>query len=227
MLPHSLFSDLYELVDLDLRSNRLVSLTDERLFSSQNSLTSLDLSYNNLITIHHKVLLPLHNIQSLNLAYNPFMCDCELRLTMKWCDFNDLKTHATCGFPCRYSGLSWTILKVTDSCKGLKMPNVLNKTDEETIPEIKQNKFEMTLLVAGISVALILIWCSVVGLYIWNKLSNRCRKRREDATYDEAAPNEDYYYEYMNTPTEKRKKIVFLKFFPRYKSSVNTSRNHV
>ena len=32
ILPHSLFSDLYELEDLDLRSNRLVSLTEERLF---------------------------------------------------------------------------------------------------------------------------------------------------------------------------------------------------
>jgi hypothetical protein len=76
ILPHSLFSDLYELQDLDLRSNRLVSLTDERLFRSQNSLTSLYLSHNKLITIHQQVVLPLQNIQILNLAYNPFICDC-------------------------------------------------------------------------------------------------------------------------------------------------------
>lgn len=106
MLPHSLFSNMYELEDLDLSSNRLVSLTDERIFRSQNSLTSLDLSYNKLITIHQQVVLPLKNIQILKLAYDPFICDCELRLTMMWCDLRDIDTVATCGSPCVYSGLS-------------------------------------------------------------------------------------------------------------------------
>lgn len=226
-LPHSLFSDLYKLEDLDLRSNRLVSLTDERLFRSQNSLTSLDLSYNKLITIHQQAVLPLQNIQILNLAYNPFICDCELRLTMTWCDLRDIDTLTTCNSPCVYSGFSWTLLKAVDNCKNMQIPNVLNTTDDVTTPEIQQNTFEITLLIAGICVALILIWCSVVGLYVWNKVSKRCRRGREDAIYDDATPNEDYYYAYIKSPTEKRKKIIFSKFFPQCTSSVITPSSHI
>jgi hypothetical protein len=191
ILPHSLFSDLYELDDLNLRSNRLVSLTDECLFRSQNSLTSLDLSYNKLITIHQQVVLPLQNIHIMNLAYNPFICDCELRLTMMWCDLRDIDTLETCGSPCVYSGLSWTLLKTADSCKNMQIPNALNAADDVTMPEIQQNKFDTTLLIATVCVALILIWCSVVGLYVRNKVSNRCRRGKEDTIYDEATPNED------------------------------------
>ena len=226
-LHHSLFSDLYELQNLDLRSNMLVSLTDERIFRSQNSLTSLDLSYNKLITIHHQVVLPLQNIQILNLAYNPFICDCELRLTMMWCDLRDIDTLATCGSPCVYSGLSWTLLKAADSCKNVQIPYVLNTTDGATILEMQQNKFEITLLIAGICVALILIWCSVMGLYMWNKLSNRCRRARENTIYDEATPNEDYYYEYIKSPTQKSKKMIFPKLFSHCKSTVTTPNNQV
>jgi hypothetical protein len=109
----------------------------------------------------------------------------------------------------------------------MQIPNVLSTTDGATILERQQNKFEITLLIAGICVALILIWCSVVGLYVWNKLSNRCRKGRENSIYDEATPNEDYYYECIKSPTEKSKKIIFPKFFPRYKSSVTTPSNQV
>jgi len=181
ILPHSLFSDLYELEDLDLRSNKLVSLTDERLFRSQNSLRILDLSYNKLITIRQQVVLPLQNVQILNLTYNPFICDCELRLTMMWCDLRDIDTLATCGSPCVYSGLSWTLLKAADSCKNMQIPNVLNTTDGATMLEMQQNKYEITLLIAGICVALILIWCSVVGLYVWKKLSNLCRRGRKNS----------------------------------------------
>ena len=181
ILPHSLFSDLYELEDLDLRSNRLVSLTEERLFWSQNSLRILDLSYNKLITIRQQVVLPLQNIQIVNLTYNPFICDCELRLTMMWCDLRDIDTLATCGSPCVYSGLSWTLLKAADSCKNMQIPKVLNTTDGATMLEMQQNKCEITLLIADICVALILIWCSVVGLYVWKKLSNLCRRGRENS----------------------------------------------
>jgi hypothetical protein len=205
VLPYSLFSDLYDLKDLDLRSNRLVSLTDERLFVSQNSLTSLDLSYNQIITIHEQVLLPLHSIRSLKLAYNPFICDCELRSTMMWCELNDLDTLAKCGSPCVYSGLPWTVLRATDSCNHLQIPNFLNTTNDETIPEMKQNNFEITLLIAGMSAALILIWCSIVGLYIWNKLSHRSRNVRKEIIYDEATSNEDYYYEDMTCSTHTKK----------------------
>jgi len=76
ILPHSLISDLYKLDDLDLSRNRVVFLTDEHVFTSQNSLTSLDLSYNRLITIHQQVVLSLQNIQILNLAYSHFICEC-------------------------------------------------------------------------------------------------------------------------------------------------------
>lgn len=227
ILPHSLFSDLYKLEYLDLSSNRLVFLTDERLFRSQNSLTSLDLSYNKLITIHQQVVLPLQNIQTLNLAYNPFICDCELRLTMVWCDLRDIDTLATCGSPCVYSGLSWTLLKSAESCKNMQIPDVLNTTDDVTIPEIQQDKFEITLLIAGICVALILIWCSVVVLYVWNKVSNRCRRGKENTIYDEATPNEEYYYEYIKSPAEKSKKIIFPNFLSYCKPSVITPSNQV
>jgi hypothetical protein len=90
-------------------------------------------------------------------------------LTMMWCDLHDIDTLATCGSPCVYCRLSWKLLKGADICKNMQIPNVLSTTDGATILEMQQNRFEITLLVAGICVALILIWCSVVGLYVWNK----------------------------------------------------------
>jgi hypothetical protein len=86
----------------------------------------------------------------------------------------------------------------------MQIPDVLNTTDDVTIPDIQQDKFEITLLIAGICVALILIWCSVVVLYVWNKASNRCRRGKENTIYDEATPNEEYYYEYIKSPREKK-----------------------
>jgi hypothetical protein len=86
-----------------------------------------------------------------------------------WCDWQDIDYLATCGSPCVYSGLSWALLRVAESCKNIQMPNVLNTTDGTTKPEIREkNKFEITLLISDVCVALVLIWCSVVKLYVWN-----------------------------------------------------------
>jgi hypothetical protein len=205
-LHHSLFSSLYKLQILDLSNNRLISLNDKRLFKSQGTLTKLVLSHNKLTVIYAEVLAPIHRLQVLDLTDNPFACDCKLRFTMKWCDLRNLDTNATCSVPFLYSGLSWTVLKPIETCEDLQLLDSVSKSEEKSVPEMRDNKVEINLLIVGISLALTLIWCSVIGFYLWQKLANRCRKEKKNVIYDEFRPNEYYYYESAMSPTENRKK---------------------
>jgi hypothetical protein len=219
-LHYSLFSTLYMLQILDLSYNRLISLTDERLFKSQNKLQELKLSHNKLITIDAQVLAPLHSLNVLNLIGNPLICNCELRFTMMWCDLRQIYTRATCNEPCLYSGLPWTVLRPTERCKDLPALKNLSESIEK-----KENQLEITLSVVGISIALVLIWCSVVGFCLCKKLSRKCRKENESSTYDDAMRSEDYYYEYENNCTESRKKPLFVRVLPNCNLSTVTSHN--
>jgi hypothetical protein len=209
VLHHDLFSSLYKLQILNLSNNRLMSLTDKRLFEFQGKLRKLVLSHNKLTVIYAEVLAPLHRLQVLKLTDNPFVCNCRLRFTMKWCDLRELDTNATCNVPFLYSGLSWTVLKPTESCDDIQMLEAISKSEEKTLPEMREKRVEITLLIVGISLALILIWCSVIGFYLWQKLANGCRKEKKNVIYDEAKPNEYYYYEYAKSPTENKKKVIF------------------
>lgn len=101
-LDPRLLSNLSKLISLDLSYNKLESLKNEHLFTSQSKLEVLRLSYNQIVTLDLRVLVPLHAIKELNLSGNPFCCDCELRYTVKWCEERNLNTGAACE-----NGVAW------------------------------------------------------------------------------------------------------------------------
>jgi hypothetical protein len=104
---------------LDLSNKKLKSLADERLFKSQINLQELQLSHNKLTAIDAQVFAPLHTLEKLTLVDNPFMCDCDLRFTMTWCDLRNTDTGAICKEPFLYTGLPSTVLKPTGSFQDL------------------------------------------------------------------------------------------------------------
>jgi hypothetical protein len=121
---------------LDLSNNKLKSLTDERLFKYQINLQELQLSHNKLTAIGAQVFAPLHTLEKLTLADNPFMCDCDLRFTMMWCDLRNIDTGAICKEPFLYTGLPWTVPKPTGSCKDLPVFNKRIKNEEKLVQEM-------------------------------------------------------------------------------------------
>ncbi|XP_021940690.1 slit homolog 2 protein-like [Zootermopsis nevadensis] len=210
-LHYSLFSNLHGLEILDLSYNRLVFLTDPRLFMYQIRLKELELSHNKLTVIDAQVLGSLLDLKMLNLIYNPFICDCDLRFTMMWCNLRQIYTGATCNEPFLYSGLPWTVLGPTERCKDLPLLKNLSKSNAELTSEKKETELEMILLVVGISIALLFLWCSLIGFCLWKKLSKWRLKGEKRFTYDDVMRNEDYYYEYGKHSAENRKKPVFVK----------------
>jgi hypothetical protein len=86
------------------------------------------------------------------------------------------------------------------------MLEAMSKSEEKPLLEVRDNRVEINLLIVGISLALVLIWCSVIGFYLWQKLANGCRKENKNVIYDEVKPNEYYYYEHVKSPKGNRKK---------------------
>jgi hypothetical protein len=115
-LDYRIFMNLTELFSLVLTNNRLISLTDDRLFASQLQLKYLKLSSNSLISLNRGVLIPLVSLKYLYLSGNPLVCDCELRDTMLWCENRNLSTSAVCHYPNVYNGASWQILRDPEIC---------------------------------------------------------------------------------------------------------------
>jgi hypothetical protein len=136
-LDYNLFNNLKELRILDLTNNKLNSLHDERIFKSQEKLSQLLISNNELITLDYNVLSPLTSITSLALTGNPFLCNCQLRLTMIWCRNRCLDTDATCEYPSMYKGHPWSVINSSEICSVTETKNKVNLS--EYIPATERN----------------------------------------------------------------------------------------
>ncbi|KAK0422607.1 hypothetical protein QR680_007668 [Steinernema hermaphroditum] len=71
------FSGLFKLLELDLSRCPLLEAIDEHAFEQPNLLRSLNLSHNRLSYLSHR-LLDWEQLEALQLAGNPWNCDCDL-----------------------------------------------------------------------------------------------------------------------------------------------------
>ena len=85
-LPGDLFHRLVSLKSLQLGNNNIVSLSLNNPFKYMKGLNFLGLSANKLNTFH-KNSLPdniVHELKTINLASNPYICNCNLIWFIKW-----------------------------------------------------------------------------------------------------------------------------------------------
>jgi hypothetical protein len=96
--------------------------------------------------------------------------------------------------------------------KHFSMFKNMSEINEKFVPEITENQVEITLLVADIFLALVLLWCTVRGLCSWKKLSKKCRQANDNSIYDEIVRKEVYYHECPQSPTESNKTFLVKVF---------------
>jgi hypothetical protein len=204
-LDYNLFSNLKELRILDLTNNKLNSLHDDRLFKSQEKLSQLLLANNELTTLDISVLSPLISINSLVLTGNPFNCNCQLRLIMIWCGNRGLDTDATCEYPSKYKGYSWSVTNSSEICSVTETTNKVNlsvymPTTEwnsgETAADEWNGGTSMAVKIVYVCVAVLLL-CVVafVLAYYWRKFKySTGREDTGDSVKYETNLSEEYYY---------------------------------
>ena len=85
-LPGDMFHRLVSLKSLQLGNNNIMSLSLNNPFKSMKGLEFLGLSANKLNTFHENTLPDniVNGLKTLNLAGNPYICDCNLIWFIKW-----------------------------------------------------------------------------------------------------------------------------------------------
>lgn len=165
-LDYNLFSNLKELRILDLTKNKLNSLHDERLFKSQEKLSQLLLSNNELTMIDTSVLSPLTSLNSLALTGNPFNCNCQLRLVMIWCENRGLDTDATCEYPSKYKGYSWSVTNSSEICSVTETTDKVNLSEYTPTTEWNSEETAANKWNGGTSMAVKITYVCVVVLLL-------------------------------------------------------------
>ncbi|XP_023713514.1 slit homolog 3 protein-like [Cryptotermes secundus] len=200
-----LFSSLFSLKYLDLRSNCLVSPLHDNLFASLRQLRVLNLDYNKLTTLDPKILTPVSNhIVEITLSNNPFICDCHIREAVEWFNRYKFTSEATCVYPT--AGKSWKTLSFNGHCEFHPPINVdltckMVSSQEEKDSESSESFSSVLLIVGGIC-GFLLIVCSGLSLYSCrranrNTTSSSDRRVNENEDYDDIRSNNYYYYEYV------------------------------
>ena len=96
-LPNIIFSQLTKLQTLDLSSNSLYGVRPAAMYGLQNSLENIDLSGNKIVTISHCTFKDFSVLESINLTYNPLLCDCHTLWLRDWLDkYQGLQSEWVC-----------------------------------------------------------------------------------------------------------------------------------
>ncbi|XP_041482318.1 slit homolog 1 protein-like [Lytechinus variegatus] len=82
-LPRGVFDKIKNLKELILDGNQL-SYLDSNLFKFNMDLTYLDISNNNLAGLNKSTFESLDRLRVLDLAYNPLVCNCDLKWLHSW-----------------------------------------------------------------------------------------------------------------------------------------------
>jgi hypothetical protein len=92
-------------------------------------LEKLLLDGNRLTAVSVKLLTPLTSIKQFGLSYNPLVCNCELQLTVLWCEERALGTEATCRYQSSRGTVQWTELEHFSNCPENVLPDLLSTND--------------------------------------------------------------------------------------------------
>lgn len=144
-IPHGLFHRLRSLEKLELDTNYISSVSLNNPFLGLKTLRYLGLASNKLNTIA-KDFLPtnfLENLNALNLARNPFTCDCQIRWFVDWLNKTTIRLpeyseNYICVTPSKWKGKllstfhddcsnkkNYTIIVVVASCSSFLVVMIL------------------------------------------------------------------------------------------------------
>ncbi|XP_066252462.1 uncharacterized protein kek5 [Euwallacea similis] len=108
-LKDGLFSNMSYIQRIHIDHNEISFLT-ENTFHNLPTLTDISLGYNKLKTVNFDLKKKLPRLNSLNVAENPWVCDCRLETFHRSVVQNNLITHETkCEEPPKLRGRQWTI----------------------------------------------------------------------------------------------------------------------
>lgn len=122
------FSALPHLVRLTLSSCKISEIEPRGFKGLEGTLEYLDLSKNKLHVLHVAVLAPLRSLKGLELASNPWDCNCELRPLRDWMIRKNVPATVVpdCASPSRLMSQSWDRLDLEDfAC----LPEVTGSTN--------------------------------------------------------------------------------------------------
>ncbi|CAH2108324.1 unnamed protein product [Euphydryas editha] len=110
------FSSLPHLVRLTLSACKISEIDLSGFKGLEGSLEYLDLSKNRLQVLHVAVLAPLRSLKGLELANNPWNCNCELRPLRDWMIKKNVPATVVpdCALPPRLISQSWDRLDLED-----------------------------------------------------------------------------------------------------------------
>jgi hypothetical protein len=196
------FLHVTKLEHLDLSFNNLYFLPND-LFSSQEHLETLLLNVNKLTAVSVSLLIPLRSVAWLDLLENPLVCDCELRLTMLWCEEKAVGTKATCRNQLSGNVFGWTVLKYVNYCPEYEVPDVFSTSDTKlTTPDdvlVPDTPSQLCILVAVICMVLLLILCCVLLVLYYKKRSGKAASRGEKSEHVDTRSNQNYQNDYISS----------------------------
>jgi Leucine-rich repeat (LRR) protein len=192
------------LTTLDISHNYLRDLSSD-IFTDLHELIHLNLSYNSLSTLNITVMPQLVNVsRSIDLNGNPWVCDCLMFNTVySWCQNNSVDLELVCASPAKFKRQPWNIYEHSGcyndtSSKHFEYPveviASLNDTlphehvakyIDQSVPHFSPGKKRVQLVRANVtyfytSIALMVAFLGLLagaGFLLWRRLRPRILRR--------------------------------------------------